>query len=182
MENCIIYYCRVGTTESGTVLSLYFKELFTLHSFFEMLRLQKGQILRPSKISCLWPSKWNWMIKMILWLPCLSNNSFAYKQFFSKFIFAAFNKYTLTSIILQLRNDLHTYYIHHIKKKRDKPNKINVNLARTWFHFICVKHKIPEWQFSPFFVILSENISISVRFHVKLLQLCETGVNSLTHH
>ena len=75
------------------------------------------------------------MISMIFdWLSCLSNNSFVYKQFSSKFILAAFNKYTLTSIILQLRNDLHTYITSHPQKK-DKPNKINVNLARTWFHF-----------------------------------------------
>ena len=87
-------------------------------------------------------------------LPCLSNNSFAHKQFFSKFIFVAFNKYTLTSIILQLRNDLHASH----QKKKDKLNKIYVNLARTWFHLSPFAWNIKSQNdnFSPYFVILSE--------------------------
>ena len=36
-----------------------------------------------------------------------------------------------------------------------------------WFHGICMKLKISEWQFSQFFVILIENLSISTWFHVQ---------------
>ena len=42
---------------------------------------------------------------------------------------------------------------------------------------ICVKQEIHEWQFSPFIMILSENLSISAWFHVKSLKLRESSMN-----
>ena len=47
---------------------------------------------------------------------------------------------------------------------------------------ICVKREIREWQFTPFFVILSEQLSISSWSHVKLLKLRELGVNGNSWH
>ena len=145
---------RVGNTDSEKMFSLNFKKLFTLHSFFERLRPQKGQIIRPNKISCLWPSKWNWMIWMI----------FAYHAY--QIILLHTNNFLQSLIWLPSTNTLWRQlscnyvmiYMHHIKKKKDKLNKIYVNLARTWFHLSPFAWNIKSQNdnFSPYFVILSE--------------------------
>ena len=45
---------------------------------------------------------------------------------------------------------------------------------------ICTKLELREWQFFLFFVISNENLKIILWFHVKLLELQESGKNSIS--
>ena len=59
-----------------------------------------------------------------------------------------------------------------------------MNLAWTWFHFSTFAWNVKSVNdnFPHFLWFLVKNLPISMWFHVKLLKLCELGVNGNSRH